>query len=287
MSTPSDPSSPSFAGSAAILNRAAPALVRSEPADNVHPDLAALMTSGVASGISAQGVSTESAEDLFERLILPESEIMFRVALSLTRNRADAEDLVQESLLKAYRAIHTFDGRYPRAWVLTIVRNTERNRHRRRRPELLADPELSEDQVPKTSVDEVELRAESRELGGAIAQAVGTLPANFQRVVQLVDIDGLTYQEAAELIRVPLGTVMSRLHRARRRLRELLLPQGFGPEGVSTESRAVPALGLPPTPDQALLDESICLMDFSSLVAEQSCVEGSDRSSELLTACAR
>ena len=74
-------------------------------------------------------------------MVLPEVDVMWRVAMSLTRNRANAEDLVQESLLRAYKAIDSFDGRYPRAWLLTILRNTERNRHRRRRPELLSDPE--------------------------------------------------------------------------------------------------------------------------------------------------
>ena len=76
----------------------------------------------------------ETGDQVFNRLVLPEVDVMWRVAMSLTRNRADAEDLVQESLLRAYKSIHTFDGRYPRAWLLTILRNTERNRHRRRRP---------------------------------------------------------------------------------------------------------------------------------------------------------
>ena len=74
----------------------------------------------------------ETGDQIFNRLVLPEVDVMWRVAMTLTRNRADAEDLVQESLLRAYKAIEGFDGRYPRAWLLTILRNTERNRHRRR-----------------------------------------------------------------------------------------------------------------------------------------------------------
>lgn len=104
----------------------------------------------------------ETGDDVFNRLVLPEVDVMWRVALSLTRNRADAEDLVQESLLRAYRAIDTFDGRYPRAWLLTILRNTERNRHRRRRPELLREPEIAEERVPATEPDAVERRARRR-----------------------------------------------------------------------------------------------------------------------------
>ncbi len=171
----------------------------------------------------------ESGDDVFNRLVLPEVDVMWRVALSLTRNRADAEDLVQESLLRAYRAIGTFDGRYPRAWLLTILRNTERNRHRRRRPELLKEPEIAEERVPATEADAVERSAEDAEFDAAVTAALAELPENFRSVVELVDVDGLTYQEAADVLDVPLGTVMSRLHRARRRIRDVLVPAGFGP----------------------------------------------------------
>lgn len=171
----------------------------------------------------------ETGDDVFNRLVLPEVDVMWRVALSLTRNRADAEDLVQESLLRAYRAIDTFDGRYPRAWLLTILRNTERNRHRRRRPELLREPEIAEERVPATEPDAVERRAEDAEFDAAVTAALEQLPENFRSVVELVDVDGLTYQEAADVLEVPLGTVMSRLHRARRRIRDMLVPAGFGP----------------------------------------------------------
>lgn len=181
----------------------------------------------------------ESGDDIFNRLILPEMEIMWRVALSLTRNRADAEDVVQEALLRAYRAIHTFDGRYPRAWVLTILRNTEHNRHRRKRPPLLNDPDSVEERGPATEADAVEQYAEDREFDQAVVDALAKLPDNFRQVVELVDIDGLAYQEAADVLDVPLGTVMSRLHRARRRIRELLVPLGYGPHGHS-DHRADP-----------------------------------------------
>lgn len=178
----------------------------------------------------------ETGDQIFNRLVLPEVDVMWRVAMSLTRNRADAEDLVQESLLRAYRAIHTFDGRYPRAWLLTIVRNTERNRHRRRRPELLSDPNIAEERGPATEPDDVERYAEDREFDAAVTASLQELPENFRRVIELVDVDGLSYQEAADVLDVPLGTVMSRLHRARRRIRDLLIPLGYGPAGSSIDS---------------------------------------------------
>ena len=81
--------------------------------------------------------TSESASARFERWVLPEVDVLLRVAQSITRNTHDAEDLVQDTMLRAYRSIDSFDGRYPRAWLLTILRNTEINRHRRRRPSLL------------------------------------------------------------------------------------------------------------------------------------------------------
>lgn len=177
----------------------------------------------------ARELSDAERARLFEELVVPETDVLWRVALSITRNRADAEDVVQETLLRAFRSLGTFDGRYPRAWLLTILRNAERNRHRRRRPELLSDPEMAEDLGPRTESDEVEVSAEQHEFTDFVAQAVDELPDGFREVVDLVDINGLSYQEAADVLGVPIGTVMSRLHRARRRLREALVPAGFGP----------------------------------------------------------
>lgn len=181
----------------------------------------------------------ETGDQIFHRMVMPEVDVMWRVALSLTRNKADAEDLVQESLLRAYKAIHTFDGRYPRAWLLTILRNTERNRHRRRRPELLSDPDVAEERGPRTEADEVERVAEDHDFDRAVTEALEQLPENFRRVAELVDVDGLSYQEAADVLDVPLGTVMSRLHRARRRIRDQLLPAGYGPTSPTDEHSGV------------------------------------------------
>ena len=74
----------------------------------------------------------------FNEYVVPELDVLYRVAYSITRNKTDAEDLVQDTMLRAYRAIERFDGRYPRAWLLTIMRNAQINRVRRKRPELLS-----------------------------------------------------------------------------------------------------------------------------------------------------
>ena len=176
---------------------------------------------------------TELTQDeAFERYVLPEIEVMLRVARSLTRNRADAEDLVQDTLLRAYRAIDRFDGRHPRAWLLTILRNTHINRNRKRRPELLRDPDTQLERAVRTPEDDDANRPDrfiDFELDGALEDALATLSPRFTEVVELVDIDGLTYAETAEALGVPIGTVMSRLHRARKKLRDQLRTAGVAP----------------------------------------------------------
>lgn len=170
-----------------------------------------------------------SDDTAFEQYVLPEIEVLLRVANSLTRNYAEAEDLVQDTLLRAYRGIAGFDGRHPRAWLLTILRNTHINRNRRRRPELLRDPDAATDRMLSAASDERTDAGIDDEIDVEIINALGSLDEPFRRVVELVDIDGLSYAEAAEVLDVPVGTVMSRLHRARSRIRDRLDKVGFAP----------------------------------------------------------
>lgn len=165
----------------------------------------------------------------FERYVLPEIEVLLRVANSLTRNHAEAEDLVQDTLLRAYRGIGGFDGRHPRAWLLTILRNTHINRNRRRRPELLRDPGAATDRMITAASAERTDAGIDDQIDVEIIHALSSLDEPFRRAVELVDIDGLTYAEAAEVLDVPVGTVMSRLHRARSRIRDRLDEVGFDP----------------------------------------------------------
>ncbi|MEV6946984.1 sigma-70 family RNA polymerase sigma factor [Streptomyces sp. NPDC051172] len=173
----------------------------------------------------------KTRDKAFAEFVLPEVEVLLRVAMTLTAQPADAEDLVQDTLLRAYRAIDRFDGEHSRAWLLTIMRHAEINRHRRRRPHLLDDPDTDlerltavgaeaspEDVVVGESFDEV------------VAAALAALPDKHWEVVRLVDIGGLSYAEAAEVLDVPEGTVMSRLHRARKRIRTELAAAGLAPK---------------------------------------------------------
>lgn len=170
-----------------------------------------------------------AADEAFARYVLPEIEMLLRVARSLTRHHAEAEDLVQDTLLRAHRGIAGFDGRHPRAWLLTILRNTHVNRNRRRRPELLRDPDAAGDQVSSLAAPERTDGFVDDDLDHEIVGALDELDPRFRQVVALVDIDGLSYAEAAEVLDVPIGTVMSRLHRARTRIRDRLDRAGLAP----------------------------------------------------------
>ena len=178
-------------------------------------------------------MSSLGAEAAFSSYVLPEVEVLYRVARSITRNRADAEDLVQDTMLRAFRAIDRFDGRHPRAWLLTILRNAAVNRTRRRRPGLLGDPDEVADRA--AAMADAGLGPEDvvveRGFDAAVERAYLALPDAFREVVDLVDLAGLSYQEAAAVLEIPPGTVMSRLHRGRRRIRDSLARAGVGGGG--------------------------------------------------------
>ncbi len=169
--------------------------------------------------------------DAFGRYVVPEIDVLLRVARTLVPRPADAEDLVQDTLIRAYRSIESFDGSHPRAWLLTIMRNAQINRTRRRRPELLDDPDAALEQSDEQ--DEHRHSPEAVVVGASfdavVVDALDALPDRFRQVVELIDVDGLTYAEAAEAIGAPVGTVMSRLHRARTRIRNRLAAAGLAP----------------------------------------------------------
>lgn len=188
-------------------------------------------TSGPSTG--SRGMSEASTPDdavrrrAFAEVVEPEIEVMLRVARSITGSSADAEDLVQESLVRAFRAIDRFDGRHPRAWLLTILRNTNANMHRRRRPIAVDDWELIHASRPAFGSAESPAAEEVyvvEELDGALQAAVAQLDPKFRSALVLVDVHDLSYAEAAAVLDVPVGTVMSRLSRARERVRKTLGP---------------------------------------------------------------
>ena len=159
-------------------------------------------------------------DDAFQRWVVPEIATMYRVAMAITRDHAEAEDLVQDSLVRAYRAVDRFDGANPRAWLLTIVRNTHVNRNRRRRPGLLHDPDTVERRAETAPGADTEALAAI--FDARVEAALRELPAEQQAVIELVDVAGLSYQQAADALGLAVGTVMSRLHRGRKRIKRKL-----------------------------------------------------------------
>ncbi|RAV06031.1 RNA polymerase subunit sigma [Mycolicibacterium sp. GF69] len=176
-------------------------------------------------------------EDQRERFVQeawPLLDQLYRAAWRYTRNHADAEDLVQETMLKAYRSFGQFaSGTNIRAWLFRIMVTTWINRHRRteRRPtevltEHLADlefnPAVRQSSITSASAELVALEA----LGdGDVKGALADLPEGQRMAVFYVDVEGFRYAEVAELLDIPLGTVMSRLHRGRGALRRALVEQ--------------------------------------------------------------
>jgi RNA polymerase sigma-70 factor (ECF subfamily) len=150
---------------------------------------------------------------------------LFSAAYRMTRNSADAEDLVQETYLRAHKNCSSFRGRYLRAWLNRILTNTFINDYhaRRLRPEVLGLEGI--DDFPQSAgiardPAEVVLAGFPDEV---LASALASVPLPFLRVVLLADVEGRSYKEIAEMIGAPIGTVMSRLHRGRKALRDVLL----------------------------------------------------------------
>jgi RNA polymerase sigma-70 factor (ECF subfamily) len=189
----------------------------------------------------------------FSAVVLPHLPDALTTALWLTGDRADAEDVVQEACLRAFRAIATFAGGNARAWVLAIVRNTAYSwLQKNRRAELVAVDELDPDERVQAErgadiEDLISANPESELIGKAeeahLRAEIEKLPPEFREALVLRDIQGLEYREIAQITSVPVGTVMSRLARARRRL-ITALAQGPGSDSAPSRVKALPAATL-------------------------------------------
>jgi len=167
----------------------------------------------------------QTREQVFRTYVEPEIEVLLRVAQTLTGSWADAEDVVQETLIRAWRAADRFDGAHPRAWLLTILRRTHLNSLRRQRPDLIGDElDAHRPAFGAASTPSPEQQHIDGELSAPLEQALASLHPRYRTVLLLIDVDDLTYAEAAQVLDVPIGTVMSRLSRARDKLRHQLRP---------------------------------------------------------------
>jgi RNA polymerase sigma-70 factor (ECF subfamily) len=166
----------------------------------------------------------------FQSEALPHMDLLYNYALRMTYNSADAEDLVQETFLKAFRFWDSYEkGTNIRAWLFRIMKNAYINRYRKEKKE----PETVEYEEVENFYNSIrESVTESSDLQETlynnlleddVATAIAELPEDFRTVVILCDIEGLTYEEVAEFVDCPIGTVRSRLHRGRKLLRAKLL----------------------------------------------------------------
>ncbi len=182
--------------------------------------------------------SSIDRQEAFRAHVEPEIEVLLRVARTLTGSWADAEDVVQDTLIRAWGAVDRFDGAHPRAWLLTILRHTHLNSLRRRRPDLFPDAsELGAHRPAFGAAAPIdpEQRHTDNEFSPALTDAIAALDPRYRTALLLIDVDQLTYAEAAAALDVPVGTVMSRLSRARDKVRRRLRAAAVTRETRDTE----------------------------------------------------
>ena len=209
-----------------------PADGRSVEAEDVSGGAADPAARGAQDQAARGTPASAEARARFEALVGEHLDGLYRLALRLTHNPTAAEDLVQESMLRAWRSFHTFrEGTNIRAWLYRILMNAHVDRYRKaaRAPEVLAD-EIGDEYLYAGARDGAALSQEGnpevevldRIMDDEVRESLDALPVPFRAAVMLVDVEGFSYKEAAEILGVPIGTVMSRLSRARQALRRRL-----------------------------------------------------------------
>ncbi len=201
----------------------------------------------------------------FESAELPYRDQLFKTALRMTRSVEETEDLLQETYLKAYKYYDRFEeGTNLKAWLFRIMKNTFINNYRKRKVqpqqvefddlrESVENGLLEEFQTPEADPESTFLEGE---VDGAVREALASLPHDYKMAVLMVDLQGFTYQEVADTLAVPVGTIMSRLYRGRKKMERALLAYGRRYNYISA-------------PPEKLRDETI---DLSELFPDRGAV---------------
>lgn len=203
------------------------------PNDNARPDDATIDDAATGSATIDGAILDEATakRDLFEEQALPFMNQLYAAAMRMTRNPSDAADLVQETFVKAFQAFAQFQqGTNLKAWLYRIQTNTFINTYRKnqRNPyqgtiDDLEDWQLGNaESATSTMTRSAEAEAIDHLPDSAVKDALQSIPEDFRLAVYFADVEGFSYQEVADIMKTPVGTVMSRLHRGRRMLREML-----------------------------------------------------------------
>ncbi|MBP6672813.1 MAG: sigma-70 family RNA polymerase sigma factor [Bacteroidetes bacterium] len=168
-------------------------------------------------------------DQLYHKQMIPHMNLLYNYALRLTNNQDDAKDLIQDTFLKAYRFIDKYeDGTNAKAWLFRILKNSFINNYRKnsRTPEQVEYNEVEDfvDLLKDESAPSTDMRRDIYDnmLGDDVVRAMESLNEEFRTIIILSDLEEMTYEEIAEILEIPLGTVRSRLHRARKAMQEKL-----------------------------------------------------------------
>ena len=198
--------------------------------------------------LSVMTTDTTDMRDLFEAQAMPFIDQLYAAAMRMTRNPSDAQDLVQETFVKAFASFKQFEqGTNLKAWLYRILTNTFINTYRKKQREPyqgtiddLEDWQLGgAESTTATSSRSAEAEAIDHLPDSAVKDALQSIPEDFRLAVYFADVEGFSYQEIADIMKTPIGTVMSRLHRGRRLLRDLLA--GYAAERGLGTGQAAPS----------------------------------------------